>query len=927
MTRMIERWFPCTEVSANSRSGWGSGNAEIGLMTWFAKRPSAQAKAATICSLLPWPDDPAEQEELKELVREAMMGRYEKASEIRDLLLRSHPEGVSTLDPFSGRGMIPLETSRLGLPAFAVDYSPVAAFASRLLTDFPFRTWEDEPLLPYARIDSAFLDPRPRLVRDVDAVLSEIGARHRAAMSDYYPQVAGRDAWGYLWAVSIPCHECSRHFPLVGQLELRKPGTRKNRKATSPLRDHGQSYYIDADRTSGTWSVVVHDGPPRGVPTRQVPPGKSRFDSNGRVAVCPFCRCPHDRQVQMRILRSGRGYDTPLLAADIDPAVGKSYRPLEQHERAAIEAAATALCQQPPFSRFLPAMPNEQIPAGNTWTVPATVYGARCYGDMMNNRQTLSFITVARCIEEIGSELAKNGNSDDYTRALTGYGAAVLARKIRRSTRGCTLDPKLNKVNDLFATESSLNFSFDYFEVGLAKGPGSWESVAEGTLSALSGIMPPTSVIPCQVRHGSALSLPFFRDRSISAVITDPPYGAMIDYTDASDLFYVWIKRALTGTWPELGMTAHEFGVQEKQEEIIVKKGGTSNNDHRDERHYCTLITEAFHEIGRVIAESGVVTIVFGHGELEAWKRLITAIHGAGLVLTAAWPAKTEAGGRVGFTNIVTTLTIACRAAPASRLPGRKGSVESAIKAEVKRRYPDWERGGLAPADMLMAAVGPAMEVAGQYSQVLDARGEPYDICEFLPLACASVREAMAIKIDHQPLEAFDARTGFALWWVQMYRRQPQPKSELRWQALASSVDMAFIRDLVPDANKGVRFIASPEYRGKIDGDSAVIDVALALAGASREGLQAMSQVLVDAKREADDVYLWATIRFLANRLVTNDPDAISFARVLRSRDGIRNTAEALMAVGHEGSRLKTQDDAQVRPLRPAGRARAQTPA
>ena len=34
MTRMIERWFPCQEVSDNSSSGWGSGNSERGLFTW-----------------------------------------------------------------------------------------------------------------------------------------------------------------------------------------------------------------------------------------------------------------------------------------------------------------------------------------------------------------------------------------------------------------------------------------------------------------------------------------------------------------------------------------------------------------------------------------------------------------------------------------------------------------------------------------------------------------------------------------------------------------------------------------------------------------------------------------------------------------------------------------------------------------------------
>lgn len=141
---------------------------------------------------------------------------------------------------------------------------------------------------------------------------------------------------------------------------------------------------------------------------------------------------------------------------------------------------------------------------------------------------------------------------------------------------------------------------------------------------------------------------------------TEPPYDAMIDYSDASDLFYVWIKRALAGSWPEICFTAHELGVQEKQEEIIVKKGGTSNNDHRNRQHYDTLITKAFAEAQRVVVEDGIVTIVFGHGEPEVWQRLLTAIRDAGLVLTGAWPAKTEPGGKVGFTNIVTTLTMTC---------------------------------------------------------------------------------------------------------------------------------------------------------------------------------------------------------------------------------------------------------------------------
>jgi adenine-specific DNA methylase len=616
----------------------------------------------------------------------------------------------------------------------------------------------------------------------------------------------------------------------------------------------------------------------------------------------------------MELLADGKGADAILLAADLDPGVGKHYRGLLADEIEAVEAAEAALASEPNFNRLLPARPNELIPEGNTWTVQATVYGARAYGDLMNARQTLSFIRLARIIDELGEEVRGAGASDDYVRALTGYASAVLSRKLRRATRGSTLDPKLNKVNDIFATESSLNFSFDYFEVGLGGGPGGWGSVAAGTLRSLEAIIPPAgAALPVDVSHGTATSLPF-PDKQLAAVVTDPPYDAMIDYSDASDLFYVWLKRALVRSWPELAITAHPNGVQEKDVEIIVKKGGTSNKDHRDRRHYDTKIAEAFGEMHRVVADDGVVTIVFGHGEPEVWQRLLAAIENAGLVLTGAWPAKTELGGKVGFSNIVSTLTMACRPAPADRPIGRKGSVEAEIRAEIGLRYPDWERWGLAPADMLMAAAGPAMEVVGRYCEVLDSRGERVDIHTFLPLARAAAQEAMAVEIEQRPLETFDARTRFALWWVRLYGRQPQPKSELRWQSLASSLDIERIRDLVP-GEKTASLVTSTKFATRITPESAVIDVALALAGASEQGLSAMGEVLASSQFDGDDQLLWAAIQFLADRLPDSDPDSVAFHRVLRARAGIGTAAENVVEVGRAERARQDVEDRQIKLL------------
>jgi putative DNA methylase len=284
--------------------------------------------------------------------------------------------------------------------------------------------------------------------------------------------------------------------------------------------------------------------------------------------------------------------------------------------------------------------------------------------------------------------------------------------------------------------------------------------------------------------------------------------------------------------------------------------------------------------------------------------------------MTASWPANTEAGGsNGGMANIETTLTMACRPAPTDRPSGRKGAVEAEIKAQIKRRYPDWERWGLAPADMLMAAAGPAMEVVGQYDSVLNARGEPVDIYTFLPLARAAVQDAMAVEVDHHPLETFDSRTRFALWWVRLYGRQIQAKSELRWQALASSMDSSELRDLIIDADKGVTFTTARGFRGKVSTGSAVIDVVLALAAASEDGSAGMGEVLAASGRASDDPYLWAAVKFLADRLPDSDPDAIALTRVLRTRDGISNAARTIIANEVVRDREKLRDDAQLRLL------------
>ena len=899
MTRMIERWFPCAEVTANAKSGWGSGRSEKTLFTWFAARPLAQAKAAVICSLLPWPNDATEQERLCGLVRKAMEGRDAAHGELVEELARHYPDGASLLDSFSGRAMIPLEAARLGIRAWGIDYSPVATLAGTLLADYPMRDWSDESPLPfdgYEQWATAHFT-EPRLLRDVGFVLKLVGERYEAAMDEFYPVVDDKRPWGYLWAVTVPCVGCGRHFPLVGNLQLRRPDGKKG--------DLGQSYRIVADAAAGTFRAEVHDGLPAGSATLV----KTKGSGRGKAAVCVFCAHVHPFDVHTRLMADRVAEDSMLVVADLDERTRRRYRAPVGEEFAAAEMAAEALKAEREFDPGLPAVPHERA-VGSTGPRRYAKYGYRTFGDCCNARQTLGFVRLARIINDMAEEIESNRVSPDYVATLCGYAGANLVRRIRYSSRGGHLQIPQQAIADLFAQGPPAPFGTDFFESGCGAGPGSWPSLASWSLSSLRTQLDRPHGHPATIQRGNAMGLPV-PDRSISAVVTDPPYDSMVEYSDGSDILYVWLKRALATSHPAFGVTAHPDGLQEKTDEAVVKMTWRNSGDHRTPEHYDRCITAAFAEARRVVEPGGVVTIMFGHDDPEVWQRLLAAIGAAGLVLTGSWPARTESGAQMGKVNIETTLTLACRLTSADRPVGRVTEVDAEVRREIEARVPLWEQAGLALPDQRMAAYGPAMEVVGRYSRVLDKTGQPVDPARYLPLARLIVQEIAAIRIDGLPLESFDVRSMFALSWARQNGRSPAPGSELRWERLTHHLGESATGGLVMKDGKGFRLAYASESDPQATPESPVIDVVLAVAVAGRS-VSTVSELLAVSER-AEDPFVWAAMAELADLLGEADADGEVWTWVVRNRAAITSGSQSI-----ETARARRAEEREVEELQGA---------
>ncbi len=937
MTRMIERWFPCAEVTANSKKGWGSGRTEKTLFPWFASRPLAQAKAAVICSLLPWPDDETEQERLCELVRASLTGYDAMRDELVNELAKHYPDGASIIDPFSGRAMIPLEAARLGIKAYGIDYSPVATLAGKLLADYPLRDWSNEPPLPfdgYAEHTTRYPEPHLRLLCDVEFLVKLIGDRHEADMGQFYPKVNGKRPWAYLWAVTIPCNECGREFPLTADVQLRKPNPRKG--------DPGQSYELVADPDTGLIDVVVHDGEPRTLATLVIQAGSGK----GRGAVCPFCSYIHSHADHSRIRAAGKAGDVMLVVADLDEEWRRRYREPTASEQQAACAAEAALAACKPFASDLPAVPGEKA-LGSSGGRPYSRYGYKTLGDFCNARQTLALVSLARAVNDIARALTgatpssmseavpefledpdagsphgdqprpswdattypETAVSTEYGRALTGYCTSVLARMLKFRTRGASLQLPEQAVKHIFADGAIIPFGNDYLEAGCSDGPATWRSIAKWSISALRRQVSRAHGTPSIIERGSATSLTLGR-AALDAVVTDPPYDAMVEYSDSSDFFYVWLKRALATSHPEFRITANPAGTQEKFDEAIVKMTHERSGDHRTPDHYDRCITEAFGEACRVVEHAGVVTIMFGHDDIEVWQRLLAAIGAAGLILTGSWPARTEYGSQMGKANIETTLTLACRPAEPHRPEGRLADVEAEIRREIAARLPLWTRAGLAALrDQRMAAYGPAMEAVGRYSAVLDHRGRPVEANHFLTLARRVVGEIADLRIGSFPLETFDKRTQFALSWTRQYQRNAAAGSESRWERLTHDIEESDTRGLLHKVTSTHKFATAAQSgiaKAELTAGLPAIDVAFAIAAAGKS-VSAVAEVLA-ATDSASDELLWAVMAQLAADIGDTDRDGDVWTWVTRNRTAIL-TGTAVMAQDERKAEQRQQDE------------------
>jgi putative DNA methylase len=116
-------------------------------------------------------------------------------------------------------------------------------------------------------------------------------------------------------------------------------------------------------------------------------------------------------------------------------------------------------------------------------------------------------------------------------------------------------------------------------------------------------------------------------DKSIDAVITDPPYFDFINYSELSDFFYAWLA-------PVLKNRINYFDTLNSSHNAEVQ--------HNNPLMFSRLLANVFFECYRVLKDDGVLVFTFHHSKPEGWAAIYQSIILAGFKLITFYPVHAE---------------------------------------------------------------------------------------------------------------------------------------------------------------------------------------------------------------------------------------------------------------------------------------------
>jgi adenine-specific DNA methylase len=850
-------------------------------------------------------------------------------SSIRGQLGLKPDEPITVLDFMAGGGAIPLEGVRYGFKVFANDLNPVAALVQKATLEYPARFGRTlgETIRKYAlqaheavrkRLTKFFPFQPPAEWWPEEAANSkakfsgrEIVSREAATDRDPIKNT-------YLWCRVIACPKCNLNVPLSTNFHIvTKKGKPEAAIAAFPeVPAHGNDCtfrIVGAAQWADCRWPRLGDDPwhPRNTPTY----------SDGH-ALCPRCGTVIDESEVKKAAQSRPGglpcqmyavcSQVPVKLTYRDDTTKVRYlwrfRAPTEADRASVAAAEAELRANE--GRWASLIPTEKIEEGEKTREPTNM-GLTRWRDLFLPRQLLTVLTILDEVRKASAK-ARTELQPEEAEAVAVYLAFVVSKVVNYNSVNTFWHYGRKTVTQTFSRHDfAFRPAFCEFEgaretvmwgasqvinsytqlAGLIHGEavslegGDDEDAGdaeteeeveadendEETQAGMDAVAPaevhlrPEVIVPT-VTNNDAAALETPAPGTVHLICVDPPYYNNVQYSELSNFFYVWLKRAL-GDWPglepffreELAETNREAVANavrwkaeaEKEQgewqarfeaEFAALEGARGDNDRkltkpvrtakakeaagpepltageRAERFYEAKMAAVFRRAKQLLHPAGRMVVMFNHKMTKAWRALGKALIEAGFEIRTSIPIHTEAESSLNIRGLdaarSTVLLLCLPREEQSQVTGNWGRVQDRIATVARNAAGHFQKQGIFGTDLYLSALGPALGEVGRHWPITDVAGRSVDITEALDKAYAAVGQFRLNQILTEELP------GKVSGMVEGYSAETADKNtQALWLwldtfqgAVADSDDvrkLAKSLDIEPDAFKKLKLIES----------------------------------------------------------------------------------------------------------------------
>jgi len=674
--------------------------------------------------------------ENRHLKTEIVSSLEEKLEHAKESFLDKMPK---VFDPFAGGGAIPLEAARLGCRSYGNDINPVAHIIQKGSLEFPqkygkpityskeefINLYGKDDLLNWCQQNGLHIDSPDlkieisnRLSFDVEFYARKLLTETEKEVGHLYPSDEnGNKPIAYYWARVGTCSNpsCKAEVPLLKRFALcDKPN--KKIYLNPIISGVDINFEIKHKVIQGNWL--------------------------NKSLTCPCCGSTTSTK-DLKEQASIKPLKERLLAVIFDGANGKDYRIPTKREITQSEIKHGVL----DFTK----LPNEsmlKIPdlvSGRGW-------GINKWIEMFSFKQ---LFTIQKLITEFESVKSRIDFNVEYNKAYLTYLAIWLDRVAVANTSFGVWHTGRETLERIMGRQA-ISMVFDYPESNpFCDSSGSALNQLEWIKRYIeSECDQPFSTT---LENASSGEKSQFKEKYITAVVTDPPYYDAIAYADLSDFFYVWLKRTLGDLYPANFSTPQT----PKTEECTALKHYHSGNVASAKLHFENKLLEIFDAIEH--QTSDIVSIMFAHQSTEAWTTLCNSILGARMNITGSWAVDSEMTGALKKDKafLSSSVTVSCVPSQSDGYGDYK-EVKKAIEITVSREVDELYKLGFRGADLLTACFGQAVSEFGKYKKVEKADGSEVTVAELLEMARESAFNALLKGFDG------DEFTKFYIGWLQL---------------------------------------------------------------------------------------------------------------------------------------------------------------